>query len=1575
MSGILKKSHGLILLLFARSLFALPEGNQVISGEASFHLTDKQNLTVKVADRTIINYDKFNISKNERVDFIQEGHKSTLLNRVVGKNPSKILGKLNANGRVFLVNPHGIFFGPQSSVNVASFLVSTLNIKNEDFLEEKYKFFQESNLEKSKIINEGSISANPEGFVCFFAPTIVNKGSILAHAGKIILASSECVTLDFSGDGLIQFRVEGDLKKALIENYGNIQAADGSVELSLGSAKDVIQRVVNTQGLQVANGIEEIEGEIHLVQRSHILAKEVNINGSANSQVKVEGKIDASCPKGKGGKIHIFAETISLTGANLFASGDLGGGEVFIGGDYRGLGPYFNATTVRMDPTSTIFCNAIAKGNGGKVILWADDTTFFDGKIYAQGGKELGDGGFVETSGKENLACRVGSVDSSALRGKTGDWVLDPASINIVAGGTATIAKCSSPNCADANVYTIDPGTIASSVSNIALCATNAANSSITLTDSLSMANAGITLTLTAGSGNQGPINLNNNISTKAGAITLTGAVTLGSNVTLDTTSLGTSPAGANITFSSTVNGAKNLTLNAGTGGNVIFSRSVGATNALTKLSFTGAAQIQIGGNISVAALANPLTFPSPVLLIGTSTITSNGANVSFSKTVDGGQAFTINSGAGFITFTGAIGATTPLTSMTANSAAMMNGISQNSTIQTTGAISYTGSNAINISNNMTTNGGAITFIGPIALSGTPSFDTTNSGGTLAGNTISFSSNITTLNGAVPLVLNAGTGGNIIFNGSVGGTTALTNLTFTKANLIQIAANIRTSGANPLNFPSPVNVTGTSTITSNNANITFGSTINGAQSLTLVGGAGTINFNGAVGGTTPLTKLSFTSAALINVGANIKVSGANPLSFPSAVVLTGSSTITSNNAALSFSSTINTQDATQSLNIVGGSGTTTFTGVVGGTTPLNVFSVSAATINQNATVNTMGSLSYTGTTAINLNANILTSGSTISMTGPVSLGALVSIDSTNSGGTPAGASISFSTTLNGAQSLSVNAGTSGTITFTGAVGGITALSSLNATGKIIAPVSSVKTTGSLNFSASTAITVSNNITTSGGGITLTGPITLLGAPTFDTTNAGGVAVGANINFSNSSTTIDGLVPLILKAGTSGAISIHGEVGGITPLPQLSFFSAALIEIGANITVSGANSLIFPFPVGLIGSCNITSNNADISFNNTLNGAQVLTLTAGSGTVNFNDIIGGTNPVNNIVFSSTNLIQIGNNITVSGTNPLIFSSAVTITGNSSINSNNADITFGTTLNGNQNLTLSAGSGQIILSGIVGGTEPLSSFSILSSSNIFFLANTYNANSQTYTTLANFNMNTGNVIYFTSFGGSINFNNGTILLGNGNDLAITTNGGDFSFSHILGTNDENVTINTGGGIASLAKIESLGEINVLDVFGGKITFSDTIEANSPNFSSLSSITNTSSPVLITSQQTTFFNGVGGNVGSLASPIFVQCAGQVFAGADGKAPSLAAFKGNTMDNTIHEIASNPPCIIVFNGAYIKNCTVPSILFPAPGFDSSFFNLASDYYFQSWFIDKRYLLKKNVIFFVLNKPAKVSL
>ena len=89
---------------------------------------------VQSSARAAINWRSFSIGAAEHVNFQQPSASAATLNRVVGTDPSIILGRLTANGQVFLVNRNGILFGQGSKVDVGALVASTANVSNANFM-------------------------------------------------------------------------------------------------------------------------------------------------------------------------------------------------------------------------------------------------------------------------------------------------------------------------------------------------------------------------------------------------------------------------------------------------------------------------------------------------------------------------------------------------------------------------------------------------------------------------------------------------------------------------------------------------------------------------------------------------------------------------------------------------------------------------------------------------------------------------------------------------------------------------------------------------------------------------------------------------------------------------------------------------------------------------------------------------------------------------------------------------------------------------------------------------------------------------------------------------------------------------------------------------------------------------------------------------------------------------------------------------------------------------------------------------------------------------------------------------
>ena len=118
----------------ASSVFALPEGESIESGNATFETPNPTTLNITASDKAVINFNSFNIAQNEAVHFFQPCASASVLSRVTGPSPSEIYGTLTANGTLYLVNPSGIHFGPEAQVHVNNLIASTLAIDTNNFV-------------------------------------------------------------------------------------------------------------------------------------------------------------------------------------------------------------------------------------------------------------------------------------------------------------------------------------------------------------------------------------------------------------------------------------------------------------------------------------------------------------------------------------------------------------------------------------------------------------------------------------------------------------------------------------------------------------------------------------------------------------------------------------------------------------------------------------------------------------------------------------------------------------------------------------------------------------------------------------------------------------------------------------------------------------------------------------------------------------------------------------------------------------------------------------------------------------------------------------------------------------------------------------------------------------------------------------------------------------------------------------------------------------------------------------------------------------------------------------------------
>jgi filamentous hemagglutinin family protein len=272
------------------------------------------NIDQKAHAGVVYNWQSFDVGTNNTVNFIQPSETAIAVNQIAPSNiaPSQILGQINANGQVYLINPNGFVFGANSVVDTHGLVASTLkpsddvinsitsnnggalgkqvNLTGKEAFAADGQFYL-ANGQLVKKNADGSYTADINGkkvpveikimpgakitsengrAIMMFAPVISNEGDIkvkspdAASSGQVILAAAtdkvylqEAPSAGYNSDVrglLVEVKTGGK-----VENLGSITANHGNVTL-MGYA-------VNQQGrISASTSINE-NGTIRLLAR------------------------------------------------------------------------------------------------------------------------------------------------------------------------------------------------------------------------------------------------------------------------------------------------------------------------------------------------------------------------------------------------------------------------------------------------------------------------------------------------------------------------------------------------------------------------------------------------------------------------------------------------------------------------------------------------------------------------------------------------------------------------------------------------------------------------------------------------------------------------------------------------------------------------------------------------------------------------------------------------------------------------------------------------------------------------------------------------------------------------------------------------------------------------------------------------------------------------------------------------------------------------------------------------------------------------------------------------------------
>jgi filamentous hemagglutinin family protein len=852
--------HRLLCLAVASAFggvaHANPTGPVVVNGQAAFA---QQGNTLKITSspNAIINWQSFSIGATEATRFIQQSASSAVLNRVTGIDPSVILGTLQSNGKVFLINPSGILFGQGSRIDVAGLVASTLNISNQDFLAGRLNFTAGS-ITAGGLVNRGTITTPSGGSVILVAPQIENSGIINAPNGDVILAAGYSVRLGDTGAPNVLVEIQAPDTQAV--NVGEIVAAGGSASIYAG--------LIQQKGIVRADSATLDAGGriVFKATRDVTLAagSVTSANGQSGGQISVQaaegtnlvyGSVIAAGLAGKGGSIQLLGNQVGVAGnARINASGTAGGGGILVGGDYKGANPDIqNARATYFGSEAIISADAIEAGDGGKIILWSDEITRAYGSISAKGGVTTGNGGFVETSSRGFL-----DITRSPGIGSGGTWLIDPYDIIVSSVSAQLINNSDAPNFTPTgNTSTIGANLIGGQLStgaSVTLDTSGAGSQAgnIVVQGSILTTNS-VATNLTLKAHNNIYLQSGSRIESSVGAL----------NVTLNSDQDASGAGAVSLNGASIITNGGNLVIGGGANPLTDFARS--ATDITFGSLNSGVAMfdstISTGvGNITINGAANPAAG-----LIGDGVLVSSGATI---QTTTGnvlirGDASALSGQVNFasgvrIDFTGRILSDTGTVQLNGTGAGTLASPATSGTtgvvIQKDAVVQVTGAGHIELTGNggasSSSTGGSVEGVmlldraqiladnsGTITIVGSPG--TPVAGATIQ-NGVGFNSD-----GSAPgvTVRAGGTGGSIIITGLAGNGTVVEN-----------ANGVAMQGAGTL-----VEATGAATITINGTG-TNTSLVNGwagTNGLLMFGGAqirsaaGAITITGTGGLTTP----------------------------------------------------------------------------------------------------------------------------------------------------------------------------------------------------------------------------------------------------------------------------------------------------------------------------------------------------------------------------------------------------------------------------------------------------------------------------------------------------------------------------------------------------------------------------------------------------------------------------------------------------------------------------------------------------------------------------------------------------
>jgi filamentous hemagglutinin family protein len=431
--------------------------------------------------------EKFGLNKDQIANFLSKPEIQNILGWITGGEASVINGLIKVTGgnsNLFLINPAGIIFGPNASLNVpAAFTATTANgigfgdkwfnaVGTNDYTSllgnpDAFAFTQP---EAGAIINAGNLAVESGQNLTLLGGTVISTGTVSAPGGKVTIAA-------VPGEKLVRISQEGSVlsldlpveTKAAINppdftpkslpdllTGGNLDGATGvSVENGVVKLTNSGVTIPNTPGtVVISSPIETQGGSVNILASNitvgDITTKQPEGNGGGSIILNAkEGDIKAGrLTTGGNSSSETISENSCVTQAlrgcvDLRATGNIEvswidtsssdkGGNIFIdaGRLFRATGSFSSNDFEIFDPESEIETSTktqIPISNVPTSIDATGRTNGGDSISIKQGGNSFVIGPHFETDDQGNVEFRKIKTDEEGnrVRDDKGNFVLE----------------------------------------------------------------------------------------------------------------------------------------------------------------------------------------------------------------------------------------------------------------------------------------------------------------------------------------------------------------------------------------------------------------------------------------------------------------------------------------------------------------------------------------------------------------------------------------------------------------------------------------------------------------------------------------------------------------------------------------------------------------------------------------------------------------------------------------------------------------------------------------------------------------------------------------------------------------------------------------------------------------------------------------------------------------------------------------------------------------------------------------------------------------------------------------------